>query len=54
MQQFAPLSTTAEDGTIDFQIVTRSEDRKKNGMETKVAVRPDEAKLQVGGAASKV
>jgi len=55
MQQFVPLSTTAEDGAIDFEIVARLEDKKKKtGMETKFAVRPDEANLQVGGAASKV
>jgi hypothetical protein len=29
MQQFVPLSTTAEDGTIDFEIVIRLEGRKK-------------------------
>jgi hypothetical protein len=54
-QQFVPLSTTTEDGTIIFEIVVILEDRKiKNGVETKVAVRPDEANLQVGRAASKV
>ena len=30
MQQFVPLRTTAKDGTIDFEIVTRLEDQKKN------------------------
>jgi hypothetical protein len=49
MQQSVPLSITAEDGTIDFDIVIRLEDKQiKTGMETKVAVRPDQANLQVG------
>jgi hypothetical protein len=49
MQQSVPLSITAEDGNIDFDIVTRLQDKQnETGMETKVAVRQDQANLQVG------
>ena len=54
MQQSVPLSITAEDGTIDFQIVIRLEDKKiKTGMETRDPGRQHQANLQVDGAASK-